>query len=41
MTRGLTRAGGDPRRAGDTVDARNLDGFYEGHRRQDGGEPTR
>ena len=39
-----TWAGRDQRRAvaseaGDTVDARGLDGLGEGHRRQDGGEP--
>ena len=42
--RGATREGRDQRRAGagetgDAVDACGLEGFGEGHGRQDGGEP--
>jgi hypothetical protein len=45
VVRGATRAGRDPRRAaagedGDAVDPRGLHGLGEGHRRQNGGEPS-
>src|SRR5215510_56304 len=43
VMRGAEQAGGDQcravaREAGDAMDARRLDGFGQGHRRQDGGE---
>ena len=43
---GATWTGRDPRRAvageaSDAMDARGLNGFGEGHGRQDGGEPPR
>jgi hypothetical protein len=44
MMRGVKRVGRDPRRAGagkadDTMDARGLELFRQGHGRQNGGEP--
>jgi hypothetical protein len=46
MMRGATRVRGDDGgagagEAGDAVDAGGFNGFGEGHRRQDGGEPPR
>ena len=46
MVQGATRARHDARHAvtgaaGDAMDARGVDGFWEGHLRQDGGEPAR